>query len=285
MMASMETLPLVYSLSGGMPPETLEVFWMHPDGLAEYVTGNPWPAQPPFNTIGHFRTTLTRQEQDGLSQLLREQASAQMGIPSLSADAGAEAFRAFVDGRVIEATWNPNSSPPVRLPLQGRVRQLIARTRDHPVSTLSAEWVADRSGQRPRLAFRNRGTEDFRLYDCEWAEEETRIQVRVRQAAAEKPEAPPSPNPIALLRLDPVRLANPTQWRPAPDGEIAVPPGETVHLEMSQGALSQAADAGGPAVLESLVRVSFWRPTPEGEPMLEQGWLMPPPLSLSSARP
>jgi hypothetical protein len=286
MMAAVETLPLVYSLSGGMPPETLEVFWMHLNGLAEYVTGNSWPVQAPFDSIGHFRTTVTRQDQDLISQVLSEASARQMGVPARSADAGTEAFTALVGQRVIAANWNPNRPPPVCVPLIRQVRQLIAKTREHPVSTLSLAWLAsDPAGGKPVLAFSNQGAENFRLYDCERAEEEARIQVRVRQVAAETPEQSTPSDPIALLRLDPVGLVNPGEWQPAADGEIVVPPGQPVHLEVPQPVSPQPPDTHRRAVLECLVRVSFWRPTPEGPPMLEQGWLMPPPFAFVAGRP
>jgi len=283
MMAATESLPFVYSFSGGMPPETLEVFWVGPEGIGEYVTSNSWPYQPPFDEVGHYRVQLTKSEREELARLSDAAGRARAETPEVleSADAGVESFRTVKMGSVVEARWSPTRTPSGYLPLAGSVRRLITRTRHFPVSTLWGRWdEASTPTEQLVLKFTNRGTEPFRLYDFERADEDSRIQVRARYAPARPGGEASSPNPLALLRPEPLKVRNPQDWNPSADGDIILEPGRTLQLEIPRTAPASPQVASQAATLQGLIRLNFWRPGAEGENLLEQGWLIPEPLTL-----
>jgi hypothetical protein len=281
MMTAIQHFPFLYSYSGGMTPESLEVFWVRADGLAEYVAGNPWPRQPPFDEIGHYRSVLTAEERDQLNQLALEiQGDPPLATASArSLDAGVEFFRAQVDERIIEAEWSPTRAPAGHQALARHVRRLIAKTHNTPLSALQAGMVWLNDSNRIRLTLQNRGSEPFIFYDAQHAGQDVRFQVRVRQVTVDESSHPP--NPLILAHLKPVPSINAPGWPPDPDGKTSLQPGTSLCLEFHPGTPLPIAGE----TLECLVRINFWRATPEGEDLLEQGWVLPAPLHFSPGNP
>jgi hypothetical protein len=280
MTMSPQQIPFLYSYSGGMMPETLEVFWLRTDGVAEYVTGNSWPQQPPFDEIGHYRAVVSAEDRETLFRFVRE---AERELPpdgtARSLDSGTEFFRACLDEKITEAAWSPSRSPAQYQLLSRQVRQLIARTRDAPLSTLQASFVSGNGGDQIGLALQNRGREPFIFYDAQQADETLRIQAHVRTVKVEAGRQSTPPNPMFLAHLKPLSLSNALDWRPDTDGKISLKPGTTSQLEIDRRELGPFASS----ILEGLVQVSFWRRTPEGEKLLEQGWAMPAPFKVGFA--
>ena len=274
-MTAIQQIPFLYSYTGGMTPETLEVFWLHENRVADYVTGNCWPQQPPFDEIGQYRNTLSTEERETLFRSI-EQAQRDLppGSAARSLDSGTEFFRACLDERIVESTWSPSRTPAQYHLLTRHVRLLIARTRNAPLSTLQASFVSLKGADQIGLALRNRGREPFVFYDAEQADESLRIQVRLRVLTLEADEHFSPPNPLFLAHLKPLSLSNAPDWQPDAEGKISLNPGTTSRIEIDRCALAWSS----PSLLEGLIRVSFWRGTPEEESVLEQGWAMPAPV-------
>lgn len=275
MTMALQQIPFLYSYTGGMTPETLEVFWVHADGVAEYVTGNSWPQQPPFDEIGHYRDVLSLEDRETLFGLVQEaQRESPPDSTARSLDAGTEFFRACLDHRTIEATWSPSRSPAEYQLLSRQTRRLIARTRNAPLCTLRVGFVSLKEADQVGLTLQNRGREPFVFYDAQHADEALRIQVRVRAANFEAHGESSPPNPLVLAHLKPLSVLNPSDWHPDANGEISLNPGTTSRTEIDCRALRLPPTS----ILQGLVRISFWRATPEGESLLEQGWAMPLPI-------
>ncbi len=275
MTMAVQQIPFLYSCTGGMTPETLEVFWLRMDGVAEYVTGNSWPQQPPFDEIGHYRSALSTEDRQTLFRLVQEtQRESPPDATARSLDAGMEFFRACLDEKIIEAAWSPSRSPAQYQVLSRQTRRLIARTRNTPLRTLRVSFVSLKGGDQVGLMLQNRGREPFVFYDAQQADETLRIQVRVRAMNLEADRQSSPTNPLLLAHLKPISLLNASDWRPDANGEISLNPGTTSCIEIDCQALSQLSTS----ILEGLVRISFWRATPEGESLREQGWAMPVPI-------
>ena len=275
MTMAVQQIPFLYSYTGGMTPETLEVFWLRGDGVADYVTGNSWPQQPPFDEIGHYRSALSTEDRQTLFRLVQEtQRESPPDTTARSLDAGMEFFRACLDEKIIEAAWSPSRSPAQYQLLSRQTRRLIARTRNTPLRTLRVSFVSLKGGDQVGLMLQNRGCEPFVFYDAQQANENLRIQVRVRgvNLGADRQSSPP--NPLLLAHLKPISLLNASDWRPDTNGEISLNPGTTSCVEID----SQTLGPPSTSILEGLVRISFWRETPEGEKLLEQGWALPVPF-------
>jgi hypothetical protein len=272
---AVQQIPFLYSCTGGMTPETLEVFWLRADNVAEYVTGNSWPQQPPFDEIGHYRSALSTEDRQTLFRLVQEtQRESPPDATARSLDAGMEFFRACLDEKIIEAAWSPSRSPAQYQLLSRQTRRLIARTRSTPLRTLRVSFVSLKGGDQVGLMLQNRGREPFVFYDAQQADETLRIQVRVRAMNLEADRQSSPANPLLLAHLKPISLLNASDWRPDANGEISLNPGTTSCIEIDCQALSQLSTS----ILEGLVRISFWRATPEGESLREQGWAMPVPI-------
>jgi hypothetical protein len=272
MTMAIQQIPFLYSCTGGMTPETLEVFWLRWDGIAEYVTANSWPQQPPFDEIGHYRNALSAEDRETLFHFVQEaQHELPSGTTARSLDSGMEFFRACLDEKIMEAAWSPSRSPAQYQLLCRQVRRLIARARSAPLSTLRASFVSLKGGDQIGVTLQNRGREPFVFYDAQQADETLRIQVRAHAANVEAGRESSPPNPLFLAHLKPLSVMNAPDWRPDMDGRISLKPGTTSRIEIDREALGPFASS----ILEGLVRISFWRGTPEGESLLEQGWVMP----------
>ena len=275
MTMAVQQIPFLYSYTGGMTPETLEVFWLRADNVAEYVTGNSWPQQPPFDEIGHYRSALSTEDREMLFRLVREtQRESPPDSTARSLDAGLESFRASIDERIVEATWSPSRSPTPYQLLSRQTRRLIAQTRDMPLRTLRVSFVSLTGRDQVSLTLENRGREPFVFYDAQRADETLRFQVRVRAVNLEADRHSSPPNPLLLAHLKPLSLLNASDWRPDMNGEISLNPGTTSCVEIDSQTLGRLTTS----ILEGLVRISFWRETPQGERLREQGWALPVPL-------
>lgn len=275
-------LPILYSYTGGMPPETLEVLWIGADGVAEYVTGNPWPLQAPFDEVGYYRHPLSAQEQGALWKNINEIGKADSGSidTTRSTDAGLEYFRADGDERIIERAWNPNHVPADYELLAKRIRQCITNTRKSPVSTLSIRWLEeDPATEVFQLELHNRGSEPFLFYASQ-SNAELPLEVRIKFVSANEMHAQTNPNPLSLIHLEPAKVEIPSDWQMTLEGQVALPGGGTLQLEIKRSDAKIPATSPSAGALECLFYVNFLRPTPEGETMLEQGWLMPARLHL-----
>jgi hypothetical protein len=280
MTMSPQQIPFLYSYTGGMMPETLEVFWIRADGVAEYVTGNSWPQQPPFDEIGHYRAVVSAEDRETLFRFVHEaERELPPDVTDRSLDSGTEFFRSCLDEKIMEAAWSPSRSPAQYQLLSRQVRQLIARTRNAPLSTLQASFVFGKGADQIGLALQNRGREPFIFYDAQQADEKLRIQAHVRPVKVEPGLQSTPPNPLFLAHLKPLSLSNAPNWRPDAGGKISLKPGTTSQIEIDRPELGPFASS----ILEGLVRVSFWRGTPEGESLLEQGWAMPAPCRVGFA--
>ena len=51
-------MSLRFFAGGGQPPQSHEVLLVEADGSGWYLTGLPWPEQPPFDEIGRYRVEL-----------------------------------------------------------------------------------------------------------------------------------------------------------------------------------------------------------------------------------
>lgn len=279
MTTAIQQIPFLYSYTGGKPPETLEVFWLHPDGVAEYVTGNSWPQQPPFDEVGHYRAVLAAEDCDALNRLAVAAQCEATETLRRPPDSGLEFFRANCGKKNIEAEWVSSSVPARYQALARHIRQCIFRTRQTPWSTLRVAIGHWQGGETIGLTMQNRGRDPFVFYGLEPADETLRLRVRVRTVSVDGGRQPAPPNPLLLAHLKPVALSNSTDWEPDADGKILLGSGKTLRIEIHPDALRSFA-AG---ILECLVQISFWRGTPEGGSLLETGWAMPAPIRFDPA--
>ena len=64
-------MSLRFFAGGGQPPQSHEVLLVEPDGEGWYLTGMPWPEQPPFDEIGRYRVELGAEGYERLAALAR----------------------------------------------------------------------------------------------------------------------------------------------------------------------------------------------------------------------
>ena len=131
-------------------------------------------------------------------------------------------------------------------------------------------------GKNIYLTLQSRGSEPFVFYDAQQADEDLRIQPHIRETSADESQQPP--NPLVLVHLKPLSLLNSPRSKTDPDGKTLLEPGQ-LRTEIQPDALRLFAHG----TLECLVRISFWRATPEGEDLLERGWAMPAPSKVGFA--
>lgn len=266
---------LLYTYTGGLPPASFEELVVREDRAGEYVAGNPWPTQPPFDEIGLYARTLGEEEWRALEAVLEAvRASApDEQRPLGHADAGIESLDALMDEARYSVAWTPHDVPDELRPAIAAVRHVISELREHPLSTLRAELEAD---GRLRLLLANRGRERFAFHWLD-ADERHRPEVRIELEDLDSGRAEGSPSPIRLLRREPVTVA-PAAQLARENGESALQPGESVALE-----LADDLDRGPAGVeVRCLVRVCFFRTGLDGRRLVEEGWLMPEPFVLPS---
>jgi hypothetical protein len=133
---------LEFRAGGGRPPSHHEVLRVEPGGDAWYLTGLPWPEQPPFDEIGAYSVELGHELVERLAAAAAPVLDAPPGPPG-PADSGLEVVR--LDGR--QADWSPAVRPPGAEAFVGAARAAIAAAREHPWSAVRGTLV-DRSRVR-----------------------------------------------------------------------------------------------------------------------------------------
>jgi hypothetical protein len=226
---------LRFFAGGGLPPQSHEVLVVPPDGQGWYLTGMPWPEQPPFDEIGTYRAAVGPEGYDRLAGLA-EAVLAGREPEGRYADTGGESIR--LDGR--ERSWSPRERSPGAQALIDAVRSTIAAARDQPIAVARAVL----GGDSVRLA--NCGERALAVEDGE---------LRVGWGPADHP---PSPLRLATADATPVELPATLE----PGAALSFPrsePGPVTDPEF--------------ATLYALVGLR-WRPDVRGEPPELDGWII-----------
>jgi len=226
---------LSFRVGGGRPPPSHELLLIEAGGDAWYLTGMPWPGQPPFDEIGAYRGALA----DGgerLRGLARDVVAAEAAPPG-PADAGFERLGIDAD----EVSWNRETRPAPMRRFVDAARAEIAALRRHPHAALHGELV-----EGPGVLLVNRGTHPLALAGGE---------LRAGRGRADRP-----PSPLRLL--------------PRPAASIALPaalaPGEPLGLELPDPG---PVEEEGFATPYALVHVR-WRSPIVDEDEWVDGWLV-----------
>ena len=220
---------------GGRPPQSHEVLLVPPDGDGWYLTGMPWPRQPPFDEIGVYRAELGA---DGYERLAALAAGviAEPAPPRGHADAGGESVR--WDGA--RASWRPGERSPAAEAFADAAREAITAARDRPIAVARAEMA----GQRVSLT--NRGDHALPVADGE---------IRAGWGPADH-----APSPLRLASAAAVAIALPAELAPGASLDIPLPAAGPVEDE----------DLATPYALVSL----RWRPQVPGERDELEGWMI-----------
>jgi hypothetical protein len=136
-------MSLRFFAGGGQPPQSHEVLRLEPDGTGTYLTGMPWPEQPPFDEIGRYAATGNYER---LSALARAALEAAADGPRYG-DAGGESLT--LDDA--ESSWSPRQRGPEATAAVAALRHVIALARSRPIA------VAGGVLSRARLTLCNRG--------------------------------------------------------------------------------------------------------------------------------
>jgi hypothetical protein len=244
-----------FTAAGGQTPMTAEFLAVESDGAARYLTGNPWPDQPPFDEIGAYAGPLA----DATVNLLRGQAAeigaarAQLADAPRELDSGAMQLTVRDAAEAWTLAWGPYDAPAPLMALERMLRQAIRGLRaDHREATLAA--MLDERDGKLMLRLRNRGSEAFAgRVDAVWLSQE-HDDATAREAAGD---------PVELHHAEPVAIA------------------ATVRL--SGGAeTSLSLDAPAPVpgrLLRALIGAHWMASWPERSPAKAEGWLLPEPFS------
>ncbi len=117
-----------FRAGGGRPPSSHEVLLVD-SGDAWYLTGMPWPQQPPFDEIGAYRADLGAGRAGRLEELARA-AAAEGQVPLDDPDLGSERVRV---GNA-QARWSPDARRPAQEAFVAAAREAIAELRARPWS-------------------------------------------------------------------------------------------------------------------------------------------------------
>jgi hypothetical protein len=241
--------------------------------VVQYIAGNPWPRQPPFNEIGVYQRTLSSTEWTEFSRRIEvayEHRS--KDVENRHLDAGVESIFAWLDKELWRVAWNPKAPPSTYTPLIDDVRELIKGLRQHPLSVLHVVLVIE-NGEL-RLQFSNRGKLPFVFYGFGNKSLNERAELRLQFQGGEELKLSNFLSPIQLLRQPPLfsnRLVEPTKE------EIFLGSGESLAVSVER---LRAVLRPMPGVLYGLVHL-FWRSGGLAQQTTtEEGWLMPPPLEV-----
>ena len=229
-------MTLEFRAAGGRPPASHEVLLVERSGAAWYLTGLPWPVQPPFDEIGAYRIDLGAEA----AERLAGEAGAVIAAPPAApgpADAGLELVR--LDGR--EAHWSPERRPPQAERLVASARAAIAAAREHPFAVVQGTLV---DAGRVRLV--NRGQHPLAVGEGE-----------LRAGWGRRTRAP---SPLRLAERPPLETPLPPELEPGSPVEVTLgPPGSPE---------DEAYDT-----LYALVHLRWRPPVAEEGPWLD-GWLL-----------
>ena len=228
-------MSLRFFAGGGQPPQSHEVLLVKAGGEGWYLTGMPWPEQPPFDEIGVYRVELGAPGYERLAGLARAAVTAPAG-EGRSADAGGESLR--LDSA--EAAWSPRERGEPAQAFVDAAREAIAAARERPVSVARAE-LAD-----GHVSLTNRG--------------ERPLVASAGEVRAGRGPADHAPSPLRLARREPAEVELPAELAPGASLQLALP---------SPGPV---ADEDFPARY-ALVNLR-WRPGVPGEPEELDGWMI-----------
>ena len=228
-------MSLRFFAGGGQPPQSHEVLLVEPGSEGWYLTGMPWPEQPPFDEIGAYRVELGTAGYERLAALARA-VVAEPERPAGSADAGGEAVR--IDDA--EARWGARGRTAAAQALVDAAREAITAARARPHAVARAE-LAD--GQ---VSLSNRG--------------DHALPVAGGELRAGWGPADHAPSPLRLAAAEPVAIALPA--------ELA--PGEALAFPLPAAGPDEDEDFTAPYALVSL----RWRPQVAGERDELDGWII-----------
>ncbi len=228
-------MTLEFRAAGGRPPASHEVLLVEPTGEAWYLTGLPWPAQPPFDEIGAYRMDLGPETAQRLAGETAPVLSASPARPG-PADAGLELVR--LDGR--EAHWSPAHRPPPAERLVADARAVIVAAREHPWSVAHGTLV-----DRSRVRLINRG--------------DHALEVQGGELRAGWGRRTQTPSPLRLAERPPHKWPLPRTLAPGSPVEAELPaPGDPEDDDYD--------------ALYALVHLR-WRPPVTSEGTWLDGWL------------
>lgn len=132
----MSALLAAYGAAGGAPPATMESLRVLEDGTARAIVGSPWPDGAPLDEAGVYETTLAPGDLEALRALAQDQdlraAAGEHG--PIRGDSGA---RSISVGEELTIRWGAFADPPPAVKAaEARLRELLARVREHPVAVL-----------------------------------------------------------------------------------------------------------------------------------------------------
>jgi hypothetical protein len=220
---------------GGQPPQSHELLLVDPDGEGWYLTGMPWPEQPPFDEIGRYRVELGAAGYERLAALARA-VIAEPEPPAGYADSGGESVR--LDEA--QASWGAPERSPAAQALIDAARAAIAAARDRPSAVARAELGED------RVTLSNRGDHPLTVSGGE---------VRAGWGPGDH-----APAPLRLAYAEPAAVALPA--------ELA--PGDRLDLPLPHAAPDEDEDFTTAYALVSL----RWRPGVPGERDELDGWMI-----------
>jgi hypothetical protein len=226
---------LRFFAGGGQPPQSHEVLLAEPGGQGWYLTGMPWPEQPPFDEIGRYRVKLGAAGYERLAALARA-VIAEPEPEAAYADAGGESVR-LDEG---QTSWAPRERSPAAQALVGAAREAIGAARDRPSAVVRAELG---NGE---VALSNRGDHPLPVANGE---------LRAGWGPADHP-----PSPLRLASAAPVAVTLPA--------ELA--PGDRLVLPLPAAAPDEDEDFRTPYALVGLQ----WRPGVPGEGEEREGWMI-----------
>jgi hypothetical protein len=187
---------LRFFAGGGQPPQSHEVLLADPGGEGWYLTGMPWPEQPPFDEIGAYGVALGSAGYERLAALARA-VVAEPAPAGGYADAGGESVRI----QDAEVSWGPRERSPAAQALVDAAREAIAAARDRPYAVARAELAGD------HVTLSNRG---------EHALPVARGEIRAGWGPADH-----APSPLRLASAEPAAVALPAEL--APGGALDLP--------------------------------------------------------------
>lgn len=142
-----------YGAAGGTPPATMESLRVLADGTARAIVGSPWPDGRPLDEAGLYETALAPADLDVVTALASDDAlrSAAGEHGPIRGDSGA---RSISLGEDLTIRWGPFADLPGAVTeAEQRLREILARVREHPVAVLrlraGEEIELSNPGSRP----------------------------------------------------------------------------------------------------------------------------------------
>jgi len=258
----------VYGYSGGMPPQSLEIFSIRVDRQIQYITANPWPRQPPYDEIGFYNGQTTDEVFDEVQMLAnRSLAGTFTNSGTIYADTGVEYIDAIINNQKYSVSWNPSFIPKSLEPLVSVIRRLIKNLRDCPSCVLQID-VKLTTPQRDNIGitFRNRGSVPFKMYGREL---EIRLHLTDKKLFSKKDD------PITLLRYEPVKLPEDIMMVICKDEMVEIGPRGDIVFQIPNPYWAEYRNSLGKSFdLYCLARVCFSSLSIRNERYIQEGWLL-----------